>query len=298
MHPLVTILGSLCLMAAPVLAQPMVPDTVSGLKLWMDSGSPYVTRNGSDQVSAWASRLESPVVSGVQATMSRQPIWIEEATPSKQAALSFDGTDRLNLDQQIPLTNALTAFVVFSISDLAIDNQYLLDTRMGGTPNPGYSLLYRVIGGAPYLEASYRHPDDSAATRIQLKLADDLTTFGNDGWVIASLQIASDAEGRHLSLSALGNEATDTKTGLFTNLTGAYNLAIGALANNYSDGFLRGEVASILLYDRALGEGEITGVTDYLNQFYVIPEPQTVALLVGGLVILGIRRAQARAGKR
>lgn len=65
----------------------------AGIQLDLDAASAYVTKDGSDRVSAWADR-RSLGYGPVQGTGANQPLWVDAVTPSGAPAIRLDSTAR------------------------------------------------------------------------------------------------------------------------------------------------------------------------------------------------------------
>ena len=65
--------------------------------------------------------------------------------------------------------------------------------------------------------------------------------------------------------------------------TGSHVLGGLSIGSNYgASGFLDGQVAEVLVYNGGLNTAQTEDIEDYLQNKYVVPEPATLGLLLGG----------------
>lgn len=252
--------------------------------LFQDSGGSTPVTDGS-AVGLWqdaAGNVSSANAS--QATGSLQPTFHNGVLNGKPV-VRFDGAnDELNIFAGATLLgSAYTTFAVFNLSSIPI-------TGVNGYDNPAIwmnpsgdeGMSFKNPLGTPMV-MSYSYPGTPAQSinTGQFTLAVAKLSGG-----VASIQSAG---------AGSGNEGTVTSAP-GGGVVGGASLLIGM---NYQHNYgFNGDIAEVLIYDRALTTLEITAVNTYLDNKYAlglgltsVPEPSTVALVCGaGFLFLGLRR--------
>ena len=250
-----------------------VPDFGDGsLKLWLEADSITGHTNG-QAVSIWndSSDNGNNAIAGAPSTT---PIYDSTAMNGKPV-VRFDGiNDLLDAGNGFPITGTgLTIFTVlrFNSSD---GSQGILGNRGGGAGYmlgeegpPSFNDKFVFVGGTTQLTSAPGIPGSLVGKKLVLEALKDggtLTMFTN------AVQFAT--SGGDGNLTDLGGD-----------------VLIGA---NPQQSSFNGDLAEVLIYNRALNAGERATVTEYFFAKYSIPEPSSVALLgLGSMMVLWRRRS-------
>lgn len=249
---------------------------ITNLALWLkaDAG---VTTSGST-VTSWADQVVgSTETAGNNGT---GPQFVASAI-NGQAAIRFDGNDRLwnNRVGTSPITgNAMTVFVVAR--------------RIGAVANTSTAVFTQ--NGTPYdynntsnLVLAYEGPGTSLSTYRNGSLSNPGNPGNNNPYVFATVFDGS------FNTAYLNGVAGATVAS-----TGTFDFDHIVLGQRYENGFTNGyngDIAELLVYDRALTAAEQNEVGFYLAQKYsldttYVPEPSSAVLLGFGGLALIIRR--------
>lgn len=247
----------------------VIGDTGLTPDAWYEASSTNYTVSGG--TATWLD-LSGNGNHAIRGTAGQQPGLALNATPTGEAALSFDGGDSL------AFTNALssqswTVFVVMRPTSIAASAAIL-----GGGSG---AMEYRIssAGKQQYLNAQ-------VAT-----LATGAATVSTSNYSIAAARLTNGSPNDSVSffLNDLA-DGTATPTGDFsaaTNLIGARTTA----AELY-----QGQIAALIIFKSALTDTDIANVDSYLKAKYIsVPEPDSHVLsaLAMGLISL-VKRKRPR----
>lgn len=235
----------------------------TGLRLWLDAGS-GVAKDGANLVSAWGDG------SGVsndasQATSAKQPVWIDNAINGRPV-LRFDGQNDQLVATLSPGTDNFTVFVVAKTTAA-----HEIDTE-GTTGTAGTS-------GQKYL---FGATTSGANAGAGMSLGTNgISIYENGDSYMPPLAVHSGTVGNGFVLGAFEYEARRPTIFLNGQLVRAGLVSprpqVFAPTEIGSGAFgaFAGDVAEIMIYNRALGVGERAVVEAYLSRKYalhLIPE--------------------------
>lgn len=221
------------------------PIARSGLVLWLRADN-SVTYNGSNQVSQW-SDVSGSQNSFSQSTSSYQPIWTANAI-NGLPALAFNGSSQFLQAGQF-------------LSDLSTGASLILVTKPTSVSAGARLLDLENCSLGTYL--SFLEPSTNAA-QLNLYNANMATSLSASTAVTPSQFQLLEAFNAGLPGS-----------GIYTNSVLNTNSAL-AMANNYlgqasaSGNYFNGELAELLLYNRALTSSEQSSLEGYLSTKYNI----------------------------
>ena len=237
----------------------------SGMKLWLkaDAG---VTKDGSNKVSAWADQSGNSN-SALQATSSKQPAWVDNAA-NGHPVMRFSGTDDI-----------LVGSVNFNVTS---SDHTMIAVHKRTTATVGSSPLSFAVSLSPV--------DYGAPTMSWINNTDSFgTTNTFYGWGDAkSVDLSAEPTALHLSMISRkggtnGNggaltirsvasgdlkETKATQTWTSVSTTNQYLVGCHNLDSAYPNQYLIGDVAEIVVYDRALSPSERTRVDYYFGRKY------------------------------
>jgi len=252
----------------------------SGLKVHLDAGVGVTSSGGS--VSQWSDQSgNSNHV--YQATAANQPALFASVI-NGLPVVRFDGnlaSGGVNADFMLSTNtlasmitnNAYTTFTVFK------------PTTVFRNTSPGYTNDVVFGDSHGYVALALRKPGTLPAASLyayNFSSTDDqaivATTTGQ--FYIATTRLASGV----LSLDVLGGPSATVASGT-TATTGVLGLSSGYVFNQT---IFRGDIAELLIYNRALNATERADVQLYLNEKYgLVPEPASAGLLcAGGLFVM------------
>lgn len=218
----------------------------TNLQLWLkaDAG---VTKDGSDNVASWADQ-SSNAHHADQSLAASKPLWVDNIINGKPV-IRFDGnSDLMTTDMTGPGGSEFTFFVV---------------AKSNGQSIIGYS------GGAGYILYSYANPDNFV--------------ISNDGGTYGGLNSGTNNP-LNFQLSCARYKA-NTANGMQTFVNGALlaqrtsadillpnvPLQLGSYPGGGANEVIKGDVAEIIIYNRALTDSEREQVENYLTQKYSLP---------------------------
>lgn len=226
----------------------------SGMQLWLkaDAG---VTKDGSNKVSAWADQSGNGG-NATESTSSIQPTWVTSGL-NGQPVLHFDGTDEL--DGQAGFNSATSDTTIFVVSKRTAMTAW-------GAP---FSFNAGGAKGNPLLTwnntTNTFGANNSGVTAVGVYV--DLSAAPSDAYVHEYRR-----SGTGLSIRSVGGtlavESDGTQSWTPTaNANGAY-----FVGRHYTGGnLLNGDVAEVIVYNRALNDDERTRVEAYLAGKYGMP---------------------------
>ena len=215
---------------------------------------------------------------GMDLTGFGDPTYLENATPTGQSAIAFDGNgdklERSGSGNLSFLPEGDEARTVFFVADYQAMNRYVGVSYGDAAQNEAFGLTLNGIGGKMTLQGY-------GATHDVVTAVDG---FGNndgsagDDWMVHSVVYqggASDAYAMYKNgvniASGTRNFATDVK-----------KLVIGEEIGKAGFGTL--EVSALLIYDRALSASERQEVEAYLSEKYVTPPASAATFALGNPV--------------
>jgi hypothetical protein len=226
--------------------------SLSGLKMWLkaDAG---LTKNG-NTVAQWADQAGNGA-NATQATVSRQPVFVTTAINGKPA-VQFDGADDF-MEFTLPVSglSEMTIVVVNSSRtelDASMFGSYRSSIYWGDQRNTGVSALYltplspemqfRFGGTTAY--GKYLRPTKLGAA---WSVSTAVKQAGNERLFVNGTQV----------YSVTGQPAT---------ITGVPNL--GNLGRGFNGVGYIGQIAEVLVYNRALTDTERSELNTYLKSKY------------------------------
>ena len=231
------------------------PESIANLVLWLDAS--VLGLNNGAPVASWADRSAAPWVAS-QGTAGSRPTYYSTAINGR-AAVRFDGIDdHLTIvGSLVPGSRDRTVFVVMRPN--VIDNKGVLDLGDGSTADGAFMLTPEMglrINGANRLwrQSAWVGAATIGVLRFQGTDTDDFTTWING----APLTVASTDLG---TVNTVGN----TTIGSFTAAPVGYHA-------------FDGDIAELIVYDRALSTAERQTIERYLAGKYDIAlAPTTLA---------------------
>lgn len=233
--------------------QTFTPRSVSGLALWLDandpSGTGFLPADGT-LISTWVNK-KSPANSAVQATGSKQPVFHRFGYDGKPV-ITFDGTDdvlRITDSSFLETPAAITVFVV--ARHHTVKHQFIVSKQENG----GWGILSRVDGRG---EASFHV---GGAYRV----VNSTVALPSGGYVLSGMY-----DGSSVSFYVDGAAQGTPVTGLSGPVgPSVESVEIGNNPGNANH--FDGEVAEVLVYERALTLVERQNVENYLIRKWVNP---------------------------
>jgi hypothetical protein len=242
------------------------PVPTTGLKLWLkaDAG---VSLSGST-VSQWADQ-SGIGANATQATTDLQPVLVNGAVNGKPA-LKFDGTNDY-LTFTLP-TNGLTGATVILVSQSDID--YNGDWN-GVLRAP---LFFNETAGWGSLHLS---PFQKIVRwRFGTGQANNLPSYTRPSAVTGFSISTAVKDGAVETLYVNGSQALQ-QPGKLTTITGVNST--GNLGRGYDNNtYFPGQIAEVLIYNRALIDSERQQVEQYLNQKYLVTVPNQAPTVSAG----------------
>jgi hypothetical protein len=248
MNKLLGLLGK-----APAVA--FAPSSLSGLALWLDATRITGLSDGGS-VATW-SDVSGNGRDATQATGAKQPTY-KTAIQNSKPVVRFDGGDALQTASfALTATSAVTVFLVCSGAN--VTDQILFEFSDNNNSHTDGFLVYR---------------DSSNRIRASLKGDVGTTDFATAATSAATMLLAgavfdktlSTLEAKPYANGVLG--ATQLNNVNNTNAFGTYAVNIGA--RNQASLFLTGDVAEVILFNRALLAAERQSVESYLNTKWVL----------------------------
>jgi len=237
------------------------PNQINGLQLWLRADS-NITYNGSN-VSSW-NDCSGNGYSITQNSNANQPTVVHNVSNlNNQSVIRFDGSDDF-LDGGITIgnltSNGATVFII--AKNNVSQGTYFAKSLYGGAPDR-YALEYdpQWNGGFAFFYLAGGQ-DGSIRTSSHV--------FGNYELITTNTDYTKAINSLYIN-SILTGTTPISNTNLLTN---SYDFLIGAL-NSGSGGipptsgyFLNGDLAEIILYNRALSDNERVSIENYLLKKY------------------------------
>lgn len=250
--------------AHPAVAQNLT--VTADLQLWLKADTGLTLAGGSPTVLQWDDQSGNGNHAR-QATESLAPVAVAAAV-NNRPALRFDGVDdyfSIPSSPTLTMTGDLTTFFVVRFSDFATYRAVWAKT-MNNLPAP---TDYYVLPGSGRPQV-YR--GDGSATRLGSFASSVALTAG--AFITAGFEI----EGAACSHLIAGQVASSGTIAVAAGDAGA-PLLIGTRGDFFTK--MKGEIAEILIYSRALNATERASVADYLAQKYgIVNLPPTISVAV------------------
>ena len=243
-----------------------------GLVLRLESTSGVIT-DATGHVSRWAD--DSGIdTEAFQDNTDRQPLLVAGATPSGAPALRFDGIDDLlTLAKQALTSESFSIFAVINATPRDAGNKNLFGNWSLAAGNLGSSVFVGLAGYQSATDsASVRFtdliPSAGTAARVSQHFVLDLVTANDPP--PGSSEVSQDGVAIFMGGALTGrNLMADPANGPYT-IGAQGDPDHGVTAGEY----WTGDVAALLLYDRALSIEERVAVRQYLDVTYLAPTPK------------------------
>lgn len=225
------------------------PDTIAGLQLWLDA-SQLEGLNPGSQVATWPDSSGSGHLAN-QSNGASQPTYQPTAL-NGHPAVRFDGSDDYLSFASAIVSGAQERTVVWVARPSAIGNRGIIDLGEGSSPGAAFLVTpehgVRVMGG----NRLWQSPPSTTAPSIGVVVLTGGTTSQLSAWMNGSTLAVASTGGVAIQTSGIG-------------AVGTWSVApIGP--NNFT-----GDIAELLVYDRALSDIERSNLEESLATKYGIP---------------------------
>lgn len=196
----------------------------AGIQLDLDAAAAYVTKDGSNRVSAWADR-RGLGYGPVQATGANQPLWEDAATPSGAPAIRLDSTARFIAKASGYLAASATGYTWFGVCKMP----------QAGTGVSGFLHSSGAAGVRPHSR--------SGAGILTHTMAFDASTYlvgpTNDStFIVSCWRCAAASSGTALTTGEFYiNNAVQSVTGTPNFTTGPASYQLGANGSSRVDSY-------------------------------------------------------------
>mgnify|MGYP003149614329 CR=1 FL=1 len=238
----------------PIADYSTVIPAMSGLIGWFSAGADYVTKDGSDRVSAFLDRSTNNKAFA-QATAGAQPLWVDAAINGRPA-LDFDASrgDRMTWAGAFP-TGDHTKVLVMKCEGAAASTQQVLGSI---DPLDGLHSVVRPGG-----TTNIRQAIDNGAEALNVN--DDLA---DDTWAMVIASFDASTGTAKLKVS---NRAWQSQTKAAAAVANTSLFLGGGIAGS---GTFNGPIADILLFNidlnKAANESQLTIVQRYVESAYAL----------------------------
>lgn len=229
---------------------------IKGLILWLETSleESFIIDEGQDSVniSSWFDIKNNDLANNhaTQSNSSNQPTYVENAFNDAIAAVRFDGSnDFLLFDGSKIINSSYTIFIVEKRTDSKSNNYFI-----SGTSTISNSNL--LLGYSSNTALSYSHYNNTISNTIG----------GYNGEVARIHSFKFDYNGKeYFENGGLVANASDINNNALSAFDGS---TIGRYLNGTS--YYKGDIAEIIIFNRALDDAEKTLVEEYLSNKYGI----------------------------
>lgn len=236
---------------------PFTPKRLSGLVLWLDAGT--LSGADGDAVATWSdlSGLSNHVT---QATGAKQPV-VKHAILNGRKVVRFDGTDDILHKADAASLDISTGFTWFFVGKRVGTGNDMFFIKQGDNATA------EAVYGSGVVDADSKNLN---SFRVDAEAWADVVT-GTNAMVDDTFAIvagAYDGANAYLFKDGAANGSA-AKTGSITNSTG--NFSVGGYDAAFSGSeYLNGDIAELILYNRALSATDRRRVEGYLGKKYGI----------------------------
>jgi len=251
-----TAISTLALAAAPAIAGPVGlrlpggfdPRQILGLQLWLDA-SQIVGLNDGDSVGTW-SDLSGNANDATQGTASKKPLY-KTAIVNGKPVVRFDGVDDFLSNATLTALNGVSAATLFTVKK---------ETTYTGISFPFYTAanLYKFnVGGTRYYRTSATEDANASSS----------TLWGS--WTYEGMLYDGSQSGNSNRLKVRSNGSP-----LAVGYTGTIQSTLGSGTGFYVSTYdgttypWNGDVAEIILFNRAVTGADLTNLEAYLASKY------------------------------
>lgn len=256
-----------------------------GLVEWLDANT-GVTADGSGRVSGWADQSGSGHDAS-QLDPNLQPLLVNNAL-NGNAVLRFDASNSLAIFGQVLTSQQFTIMaVVNDVTTSSSSNTGFREVFSNWTPSNNISSVFLGTTNADPVNARFTDEMGGATDPLHTQTGVGTITNPATHFIFTGVSDSTNAA-IYQGSNAI---ATNGQPLSPRDLTTAYSIGTQGGFE-----FWNGDIAEILVYDRALNSSELQANWDYLDQKFgtsSVPEPSSFALLgLGGigLAIHGYRR--------
>ena len=251
-----------------------LPDDISDLIVWLpaDSGVDYSI--ATKRVSSWTNQADTSQKIIAQATTtSQQPLRFTYDGADDKTRINFNGTSQYFISNlPAPITaNDFTIFAVYKYADLSNTSQKIFTVKeFLPNTNPPSGVADRILLGINSLGRPFLKVEDDLDNEGQV---DSTTSSDKFSIVNASCKKNIGVNGSTIRIQLNDNAETSDVVADFNNNNTGFDdteFYIGFARDAQSNGYLKGDICEIILYNRALDSFEIEKVKNYLNDKFKI----------------------------
>jgi uncharacterized repeat protein (TIGR02543 family) len=235
---------------------------LTNLDLWLNADD--IVADSGNNVSRWAYSNANGTVALTQSTVAAQPVLVTDGNGFKY--VSFDGKDDILKKTGFKNYNGKTQLTIMIVS------------RFRGTDpdsqNQGdkYSALFMPEAGS--WGSIYLSPyTNSVKTRFGVGSSNGVNMYTRPAAVTGFSSTFITKNGATQKIYVNGSAVTTQTNATATLANNAADLILGKGISNSTDYFFTGDIAEVLIYDRALTDDEITAVNQYINNKYSVAAP-------------------------
>lgn len=214
----------------------------SGLHLWLRADAGVNAPN--NRMATWADQSGNGRNASMLATLSRQPFFVSNALNGRPV-VRFTGAESMYLD----VFAQPTTFSVFVVGK-------------NSNPSESFSMILGPGGSSPNNQLRWENGSQALFVGTGNNLPVITSSIGNTRVYHA---LSARYDGSTMTAYRDGNL---TSTSSFAT-TGPWTLA--SVGSWYSTYFMQGDLAEVVIYDRALSESERSTVNAYLRGKYALP---------------------------